>query len=94
MDLARYPKTLDDSPQHQDYIDQAVPLINAGLVELNVKHSVPTPWIARPVHIYRKGHRKCLYYLLDDGLHPGKQLRRFWAEQYLAVALKIITSGD
>ena len=77
MDLLEYKNIDNPFPGQHDIFDAAIMDINTKIVALNKSNNMPTPWIAKRVHIMRKNgahHQYCRWYSLE--LRPEKRLCR------------------
>ena len=90
LDISASPYTRDYNPHHQDIINEAIRIINKELVNINERNWVPTVWMGKHIHRYRKNGTTTNYYrLLEDGLHPTHQLLSLWAKDIVKTAFAI-----
>ena len=90
LDISTSPYTRDHNPHHQEVINGAIREINRELVNINERNWVPTVWLGKHIHRYRKNGTTTNYYRqLFDGLHPTTQLLRLWAKDIVTTAYAI-----
>ena len=63
-------------------------MINPKIVRINEENSVPTPWIAKRVHVNRKNgsHQ---YERLSDGIHLSDELKFICAQKFVDALYKM-----
>ena len=76
MDLTASKYNEDPLPGQQDILNNAITDINTKIVEINRKNNIPTPWIAKRVHIPRKNGYHHHYCRLSDGIHWSNELKK------------------
>ena len=84
LDIKRFPLLADMDPYHQYVVNASMAQINAGLIAINERNHVPTPWTTRHTHRLRKkrsgqSYVQHRYDLLRDGYHPTSKLLKYWA---------------
>ena len=65
----------------QKILDNAIPLINSKVTEINEKNHLATPWTASLVHRWHGKRQQNSYGYLGDGVHPGTAALNYIAEQ-------------
>ena len=88
--LAVYKRCEDPQPGQQELFDNAILAINQKIVALNKKNNIITPWVAKTVHIPRKGGFNHIYERLDDGLHWDHHLKIACAKRLVRAASKLM----
>ena len=73
----------------QDIFDAAIMDINTKIVALNERNNLPTPWIAKRVHVPRKNGMHHQYCRLNDGIHWDIGLKRACAEKFAQTIVNI-----
>ena len=74
----------------QEILNQSIMNINPIIVSLNEKNNVPTPWIAKRVHIPRKNGAHHQYDRLCDGIHFDEALKRICARKFVETIYKML----
>ena len=89
MDLQEYKYVENPLPGQQHVFDTAIMDINTKIVALNSANNMPTPWIAKRVHINRKNGAHHQYCRLSDGIHWDYELRQDCADKFVKAILNI-----
>ena len=90
MDLQIYKRCEDPKPGQQDLFNTAILEINHKIGALNKKNNILTPWIAKMVHVPKKGGYNHIYERLDDGLHWDQDLKISCAKRLVRAASKLM----
>ena len=64
---------------NQQALNEAVPLINEILMDINAETCFPTPKLADSVHVIRRRHYTARYRTMPDGLHPDATAQKEWS---------------
>lgn len=74
-----YPDDLVSPSQRT--IDAAILQINKNIVAMNRDMHIKTPFLATAVHMWSRKKLRNLYYKLEDGCHPSRDLGWYWARK-------------
>ena len=89
LDLAISPYNAPPMPGQQDILNEAIIAANVNIVKLNVSNGVPTPWIAKKVHVPRKNGYHHHYTRLWDGIHWNEALMKECADRFVETILRM-----
>lgn len=64
----------------QEKLNSCLHVINKLITELNTKNHVLTPFLHSSVQKCKKGKIRYIYSKLVDGVHPGDELAKLWAD--------------
>ena len=89
MDMERSLYTRNPSAGQQDILNSSIMDINPKIVSINEGNNVPTPWIAKRVHISIKNGIHHQYERLSDGIHWDDNLKSICAKKIVDVIYKM-----
>ena len=89
MDMERSLYTRNPIAGQQDILNNSIMDINPKIVSINEGNNVPTPWIAKRVHIIRKNGVHHQYERLSDGIHWEDNLKHICAQKFVDVIYKM-----
>ena len=78
----------------QSVLEEAITLINTSILSINSKNQVATPKICQPIMYFRKGHLRCRYGKLPDGVHPIPKVNTTWTQTLKTVITRNRASLD
>ena len=89
MNLEKIACTKDPIHGQQNILNEAIMMINPKIVRINEENSVPTPWIAKRVHVNRKNGSHHQYERLSDGIHLSDELKFICAQKFVDTLYKM-----
>ena len=78
----------------QSVLEDAIILISTSILSINSKNQVATAKICQPIMYFRKGHLRCRYGKLPDGVHPIPKINITWTQTLKTVLARNWASLD
>ena len=89
MNLEKTTYTKNPTYGQQDILNEAIMRINTKIVSINEDNIVPTPWIAKRVHVNRKNGSHHQYERLPDRIHLSDELKCICAQRLVDTIYKM-----
>ena len=78
----------------QSILEEGITLVHTSILRITSKNQVATPKIYQPIMYFRKGHIRCRYGKLPDGVHPIPEVNTTWTQTLKTVIARNRASLD